>query len=421
MKESLRRVILFSVIVIAGSVMILFDVPLIILVPLILATGFVVLVLLGAVAPAEIKSIFRRPRFKTLKKIAFFKRLDEMKFLEKKPVKPHDRPVPPKTKEESGFKDVKKNDTGSPLRSFFSSLGSLGSVIKERRRQKKKVEHINELLDKAVSGKVKGSALSVAAADAGSGRGTLGGGEKQGLQEQPKDIDPFMSLSGDEFDVSLLDGLDGAEPMPPLSSPPEPLSPAGPVGPDLAIQEPDISLPSLDTSSQADDILRDNAGVLEEFSALEGGESIDQDFRDLDNLDFDDADLDIDAGDEIPAAADGSSSAPATIPEPSVKTDWVPSDAPKDAGTAEDQVSLQSDMSSFSKGVSASDEDLLSSLQSDVKRVTKERDLSLLRDLKDFRAPATEIEHELKDTFETLRLKGTGKKKTGIPPAKEMK
>ena len=32
-----------------------------------------------------------------------------------------------------------------------------------------------------------------------------------GLKDQEKDQDPFLSLSGDEFDVSLLDGLDEQE------------------------------------------------------------------------------------------------------------------------------------------------------------------------------------------------------------------
>jgi hypothetical protein len=419
MKERLRRVILFIVIVITGSVLILFDVPLIILIPLILATGFVVLVLLGAVTRSDIKSVFRRPQFKNLKKIAFLKRLDGMKFFEKKPVQSDKKPVPPKKKEGSGIKDAKNTGPVSPLRSFLSSLGSLGSVLKERSRQKRKVEHINELLDKAVSEKVKGSALAGAGKDAGAGTGTPGGSGGRGLQEQAKDQDPFLSLSGDEFDASLLDGLDDTGPLPPPSSPGPAPSPEGTGGPDLAIPEPDIPLPSLDASSETDNILKNNAGVLEEFSSLEGGESIGKDFKDLDNLDLDDIDLDIDMGDEAPAAS-GSSSPPAGIPATSVKTEWVPSDAPKDAGIAEDQISLQSDMSSFSKGASGSDEDLMSSLASDVKHVKKERNLSLLRDLKDFRAQATEIEDELKDTYERLNS-GSAKKKAGVPPAKGMK
>ena len=53
-----------------------------------------------------------------------------------------------------------------------------------------------------------------------------------------------------------------------------------------------VPLPSLDISSEMDDILKDNEGGLEEFSGLEGGETIDQDFKDLDNLDFEHIDLD---------------------------------------------------------------------------------------------------------------------------------
>lgn len=427
MKERLRRAILFVVIVITGSVMILFDVPLIFLIPLILATGLVILVLLGAITFSDVKSVFKRPKFENLKKIGILKRLDGMKFFEKTRVQPDKKPAPPKKKEVAGSVSSKKPAGASPLRSFLSSIGSLGTVLKERSRQKRKVEHINELLDKAVSEKVESSALAGAGKVAGAGTVTPGGSGGRGVQELAKDQDPFMSLSGDEFDVSLLDGLDDAEPLPPSSSPGQGPSPGGTGAHDLAIPEPDILLPSLDTSSEADDILKDNAGVLEEFSGLEGGESIDQDFKDLDNLDLGDVDLDIDGGDEAPIATDSVAPPPeipvpsAEIPVPSVKTDWVPSDAPQDAGMAGDQVSLQSDMSSFSKGASGSDEDLLSSLASDVKHVKKEKNLSLLRDLKDFKAPATEIEDELKKVHERLGFHRAEKKTGGVPPVEGVK
>ena len=75
------------------------------------------------------------------------------------------------------------------------------------------------------------------------------------------------------------------------------------------------------------------------------------------------------------------------------------------------------DMSSFAKGASGSDEDMLSSLASDVKYVKKERNLSLIRDLKDFRAPASEIEDELKKTCDRLKAPGNSKGKS-IPPAR---
>ncbi len=178
--------------------------------------------------------------------------------------------------------------------SFLSSIGSLGSVIRERSRHKKKVEHINELLDKTVSEKVKGSALAGAGKEriSGTGPGSIG----REPPEQVRDQDPFMSLSGDEFDVSLLDGLDDSEPLSLSPSSGQVPLPSETDGPGRAIPDPDIPLPSLDISSEMDDILKDNEGGLEEFSGLEGGETIDQDFKDLDNLDLENIDLDTGIG-----------------------------------------------------------------------------------------------------------------------------
>ena len=419
MKERLRRVILFSVIVVTGSAMILFDVPLIILIPLILATGLVVLVLLGAITLSDITSVFRRPKFENLKKIAFLKKLDKMKFFEKNTVQPDKMPVPVQKKGKKGLNTAGKTGMVSPFRSFLSSLGSLGTILKERNRQKKKLEHINELLDKTVDEKVKPSVLASAGTRPGPGTGTPGSSSGGTAPVgRAKEEDPFMSLSGDEFDVSLLDGIEDTAPTSP--------SAAGP-GAGQTVREPDISLPSLDISSETDDILRNNASDLEEFSGLEGGDSIDKDFGDLDSLDLDAIDLDVDPEDETPAT--GGSSVPGgerteppaapAGPEP-VKTAWIASDAPRDAGTPEDQTSVTADMSAFAKGASNSDEDMLSSLAADVKHVKIERNLSLIRDLKDFKAPAKEIEGELREISERLKAPGNLKGK-GIPPAKGMK
>jgi hypothetical protein len=419
MKESLRRVILFTVIVITGSVMILFDVPLIFMIPLILAVGFVILLLLGAITVADFRSVFKKKKLKNPKKISLIQRLDGMKFFEKKPVQPDKKPASPQKKEEVTKSAAKKTGAGSHLRLFFTSLGSLRTVLKERRKHAKKVEHIDELLDKAVSEKVKSSAL----ASAGKGAGTKipppdsGGGP--GLKEQEKDQDPFLSLSGDEFDVSLLDGLDDQEtPRSPSSG--QIPTPSAPVpGSTLTMNEPEIPMPSLDISSEADDILKDNAGGLEEFRGLEGGESIDQDFSDLDNINLDDIDLDVDMEEETPPATGGSPS-PAESPTTTVKADWIASDAPKGADLPGDEISTQDDMSQFAGGASGSDADLLSSLASDVKHVTKEKNTSLLRDLKDFKAPATDIENELTDVYETMKAVPNPRKKA-IPPLKRPK
>ena len=48
------------------------------------------------------------------------------------------------------------------------------------------------------------------------------------------------------------------------------------------------------------------------------------------------------------------------------------------------------------------DDDLLSSLATEIKTVKIEQNLSLLRDLKDFRAPATDIENGLQAMSDKL-------------------
>ncbi len=432
MKESLRRVILFAVIVITGSIMILVDIPLIIMVPLILAIGFVVLLLLGAITVAEIKSVFTRANAKNPKKTGILKRLNEMKFFEKKAIQPDNKQASPVKKEEPQKTKPINTGAGLHLRTFLSSLGSLGTILKQRSKREKKVEHINELLDKTVSEKVKSSALTSAGNGVNTRTPPPAGSGGPGTQEQPKGQDPFLSLSDDEFDVSLLDGLDDLEAPLPKSSPGQELSPIVPnSGSDMAIGDPDIPVPSLDISSEADDILKDNEGGREEFKDLEGGESIDQDFGDLDSLNLDDVDLDIDMEDETTAGAEspspkaekpagaspaGSSTTPSTT---TVKTDWVQSDAPKSTTEAEDQISTQADMASFAGGASGSDEDMLSSLASDVKHVTKEKNISLLRDLKDFKAPATDIENELKEMYETMKSVSDPRKKVIVPAKKK--
>jgi hypothetical protein len=417
MKESLRRVILFTVIVITGSVMILFDVPLILMIPLILATGFVILLVLGAITVTDIRSAFTRKKTKNPKKISFIRRLDEMKFFEKKTVQPDKKPAPPKKKEElpkSPAQSGNKTGAGTHLRLFFTSLGSLRTVLKERSRQAKKVEHIDALLDKTVSEKVKGSALATAGKGAGTKIPPPGSGGGPGVKEQEKEQDPFLSLSGDEFDASLLDGLDDQETPGSAASGQVPPTGATAPGSPLKINEPEIPMPSLDTGSQAEDILKDNEAGLEEFKGLEGGESIDQDFSDLDNVNLDDIDLDAETEEETPPAT-GSSPTPAESPAATVKADWIGSDAPKGADLPGDEVSTQDDMASFAGGASGSDADMLSSLAADVKHVTKEKNTSLLRDLKEFKAPATDIENELNEIHEMMKTVKNPRKKANQP------
>jgi len=429
MKESLRRIILFAVTVTTGSVMILFDLPPVLMVPLLVVVGFVLLLGLGAITVADIKDIANSLKPANLKKISILKRLDEMKFFEKTATTPPEKQKLKKTDKTVSSKEVeKKPGLKTHLGTLFSSFGSLGTVLKERSKQGKKVEEINKLLDKTVNEKVSRSALASAGNVTGTAAlpdtGKGGAGTAAPIAEQ----DPFLSLSGDEFDAGLLDGLDEMETgvHPDAGTATKPSDPAPPVS---MAADAGIPAPSLDLTQEADEILKGNAAGLEEFSGLEGGETIDEDFGDLGDVSLDDVSLDDVSLDEENDAGSGSAPVAAEMPEekpstgPSgpavreIKTDWVKSDAPQHG---EDQVSTQADMAAFASG-SGTDDDLLSSIASDVKHVKKEKDISLLRDLKDFKAPAEEIEKELSEVYNRINAIPKPEKTKAQPTTREIK
>jgi hypothetical protein len=422
MKESLRRPILFAVIVITGSILILFDIPLTIMLPVVLIVGFMILIILGAITVAEMKNALGSLKPANLKKIGILKKLDEMKFFEKSTAVPKGKAQLAKVVEKQpGKVPGKKSGIGLHLTSFISSIKSLGTIVKARNRSGQKVEDINKQLDRTVSEKVDKSQAPAGAGNIGNTSVPLPS-SGAGAADTTKDQDPFLSLSEDEFDAGLLDSLDDLDSPP--SSPgitdnsPNPL-------PDTAspdINEPDIPFPSLDIDDVAGNILSDNAEGLEEFSGLDSIDAPDSDFGDLDNLSLDDVDPDDDSEEKtslssatpaVPAAM--SDTVPAEPGKEQVKTEWIKSDAPKNAGQSEDQVSTHADMAAFSGG-GGGDADLLSSLASDVKHVKKEKNLSLLRELKDFKASATDIDSELGEVFTRMDAIKKTQKKDNSPP-----
>jgi hypothetical protein len=417
MKDSVRRIVMLCTILTFGLILIFFDVTLIQLFLMMIVLVLVLPFLLGIATVAEVRSSLAN-----MKTSGILKRLDEMKFFEKSsarkdtaaPKKPE--PAPQKTQKAEPPKSTDKiAGIRAHLNSIVSSISSLGTIIKERSRRGKKVEDINKMLDKAVSGNVPARPAGAAAKPAGGGGGASlpspgGTGGTAG-----EEADPFLSLSGDEFDAGLLDGLDDDMPLTDTATAPD-----GEPAPDLPA--PELSIPSLDSPGDAAEA---DSG-LDAFSGLEGSGSLDGgDLGELDNLSLDDVELDDDMADApTPAAAeappaDAGPAAPAAAPAESsaVKTAWIPSDAPAGADNPEDAIGMQSDMASFaSSSGGGSDEDLLSSIASDVKTVKKEADLSLLRELKDFKAPAAEIEDELKSMYE--KIGGTKKQpEKSMPPA----
>lgn len=430
MKESLKKPLLFLVIVVIGSVMVLFDIPLLILLPLLIIIGFATLLALGSITIAEI-----RAGISGLGKSGLLKRLNEIKFFEKKPGGVATAPVKsvPKADAKTDIRKDggQKSGVRGHISAFVSSVRSLGAVMHQRSKKERKVEDINKLLDRTVSEKVpEPSPAKPAPAAAPPKPAAAGGGAASD--------DPFVSLSGDEFDEELLKGL-GDDMGTATPTAPEPAAPAAPAAslsmpdlPDVGV-EADLPVPELDIDAVAGDILKQAGEEAETLPIAKAPESkegeetaeINAEFGDLENLSLDDIDFGeaeaVEAAEEVAPAGQPAAASPQAASgagSDAVKTAWVPSDAPKDAAAgAEDEVSTQADMAAFASGA-GTDEDLLSSIASDVKRTKKEQDISLVRELKDFRAPASEIEQELGGMFERMNLaQETQKKKTTPKPS----
>jgi hypothetical protein len=411
MKENTRRMVLFAVIVATGSILIFVDIPLIYMLPLIMGVGVLLLVLLGSITVTDIKNAVSKLTLKNLRQQPSLKKLGSLKHSGKKT--PAQDTVNKKTDKNAPTKPtVRTTGIRYHLSLLASSVTSFGKILTERKKTAKKTEEINKLLEHTITEKVsRGSALestTAAPAASGSNRGGAGGGLPA---ENGEDADPFLSLSDEELGTSLLEGLDepAAEPQ---NTPADAAS-----GP----SQSDLEMPPLpdEMAAEADAILKANPdNGSNDMESLDGVEAIDDTLGDLDNINLDDIDLGDDSGTQEPAPAPQSADGPdqqshdlipATPITPVVGVEGSSFDAD------------QSDMSSFAAGTATgSDEDMLSSLASDIKHVKKETDLSLLRELKDFKAPATEIEKDLMDISEQLNASYNSEKKK-IPSSQERK
>ncbi|HPS23808.1 MAG TPA: hypothetical protein PLM60_10445 [Methanoregulaceae archaeon] len=419
MKENIRRLILFAAIVGIGSVLIFANLPLIYLLPLIIVVGFVLLLVLGAITIAEIKAALAKLSFKNLRQNPLLKRLDSIEIGGKKAVAPKE----PADKKPVKSPERKSPEKGGGISKHFSLLASsvlsLKSILTERKKPAKKPDEINKLLDRTISEKVsRGSALESAATVPAAAGGGGGAGTAPPPAEMPDEADPFLSLSGEELETGLLDGLDEMD----LDASPSVIAPsadapaaAGAADSSADLSMPDLDMPSLpdsDTNAEADAILKAHAGPgPEEFENLEGGDAIDENLGDLDSINLDDVDL----GDDSPAEPSPALAVPAAAPS-SGTGNLIPA-TPMTPAAEPGADTDQSDISSFAAGGGpGSDDDMLSSLASDIKQVKKEKDVSLLRELKDFQAPATDIEKELQEMADHLNEAGKGIKKKKSSP-----
>jgi hypothetical protein len=469
MNERVRRILVFVTIVAAGTLLIFIDLPLIIILPLIIVIGIILLILLGAIPISELKTILssrktngskkasadsgtKKPVTKTSaiqvtpeKKIARFSfgslfkgKVTAGSGTASKPqqitaAKTGKKPgfiskfgslfarkgaklspaLAPKQRAVSGEKSGVSLHTSS----LISSVKALGTILTTRKKaDPDKLKKIDNMLDLAVSGKVETSSSSatispgkISAAPAANGSAG-GGGSVTVPSGTLGDEDALFSLSDEDLDAGLLDGLDDD------STSGARISRGGEsVDDTLPLQEGEIAIPAGeagdtavpdDISAAADDILKSSGEELaDDLPALDSLGSTEGDLGDLDSISLDSVELDEDEEDSEPAPP-----APAPAPAAAAPNLSMPAAAPSPALSKDTGRSDQQEMAAFA-AASGGDDDMLSSLAASIKTVRKEQDLSLLRDLKDFRAPGTKIETELTELYTTLNAATERQKK----------
>jgi len=472
MKERVRRILIFGAIVGAGTLLIFIDLPLLLILPLVIAISFVLLILLGALPLSDLKGLFRKKssvktaaaepgkkadtkapagpdpirkkRF-SLSLPSFFKGKGAGK--QTSPAPPTQKTVsaaePKKSRFSRGLRSIfrrkpeaektapapaavstqdtaatKKKGLSLHMSSFVSSFRQFGAMVTTRKKaDPDKLKKIDNLLDAAVHDKLESpppsSTLSpeqrtVASGGTAPAAAAVAGGA---LADVPAEEDPFLSLANDELDTSLLEGLDDDDSLT-IPSMPETGGESAEFtvtlpGDDIATADAGGAPLSPEMAAAADDILKANEGDAGELPALEGLEAVDEGLGDLDSLSLDSVDLEDD--DDEDDSPDPATSAPAAAPAPSAPATMAPASAAP-ATPSVKKGSDQSEMAAFA-AASGGDDDMLSSLAADIKTVRKEQDLSLLRELKDFRAPGTTIETELTELYTTLNTAAEKQKK----------
>lgn len=473
MQDRVRRALIFLIIVSTGTLLIFVNLPLLLILPLILAIGFLLLLLLGTITVGEIRSAaasLRRkgaakpapaaaergaaaaakngpalppesreapagapapaegskPQGQKRSRLSFS--LGSRLKLRKAPEAP--QPARARVPPPSPPPPTRKRGLGLHIGSFISSVKALGAILAApKKADPDKLRKIDSLLDYAVSEKAdlsEPSPLDTLLEDAAPDTGLPGG-----LGAQPDapargplaEEDPFLSLSNDEIESGLLDeledaGPEGTAPAPAGDAGASP--PAGTGGTGVSIGVTDMPLPPQEISAPADEAGGESEQEQNDLTALEGIESVDENLKELDSLATEGPEPAAAAGRKEgeapnvpgpagPATAAGGSKGPAV--------GGAGQDAPEPAPEAElslfekKSASDASELAAFTAAPGPED-DMLSSLTAEIRTTKKKKDVSLLRDLEGYKVPGTEIETDLTSLYSTLNAATEKQKKT---------
>jgi hypothetical protein len=429
MNSGLRRFLIFIIMVGTGTVLILYNLPLLFIIALTAAFGFLLLVLLSPPTAAELKSSILN-----IYKISFIRRQKASKpFIKRTEQK---APETQKTVELRVEPFQIPADEGTRQKRKFSlrpgslvaSVRSLGTILRTGKLpDRDNAEETDGIANKTGGEKASGSALARAAefsqdsmtANRREFGGAGGSSPRVGVSPSPTD-DPFLSLSGDELETGLLDTLEEEDTkrteIRPDSSPPDLSLPYIPGSSGVTIGESDIPIPPQEISADTQEEASSVEPNLDEFNGLEGTDSIDQNLNELDTIDLDSVSPEGDMWEEEDTSQTSLPPKPPEaaipLPEPQARKEPTP---PANPPPVVSRVSLpkddQADMTVFTAPVSADDR-MISSLADIIKTTKKTKDISLLRELKDFKVPAKDIEKELSELYEGLNTVSDRKGKT---------
>ncbi len=425
MKDSVRRILLFAVILIAGLVLVLIDLPAIFLLLLVIVIALLVLLINGSIKLPKISM----PKISLSSGKEAKKKEDKQKLpITKKPVKEKSvKKQESGTKSGSGKKPLKMTGSFFTIRDAFSFMGKAFSVIagdigKARRPEaakKREKQKLDQMLDQSVQGRVP-DIRSIEDANP-----EIIPAGKQNI------ADPFSTLVKEQMNTKLLDSVQPDDELGDLSA----LNDLD-LGSDMSgvfgddISNLDVSLDNddgitIDDDSETDEvasILAANIGDLEPEGEGETDMlSNEMALGGLEDLDINNIDLDQELGDPDEPDGKESRAAPAQVVTPPVSaskglssssTSSSPpmsesffSSAPSSKMEAPEKPKDMGDsMLAFSSG-KGMDDDLMASLKSDASSVKKDSNAPLLRDLKDVKVPAADLERELQGILTMTKVK----------------
>jgi hypothetical protein len=379
MKDSTRRIVLFIIIVGAGSVLVLFDIPVLLLIAGVVCLVILILLLSGTVKIPSLKAVTLRKKEKSQKSS-----------VEKQPPATKKKE---KTKSEPGNKRHILKDTAESIKKAF---GVLSTDLKKVRRSKKEKElhtkKIDDLLDKSIQGAEITSLADVMPEVVPAPKMTL--------------PNPFSDLATDSLDTDLLDSINPDDEFPVMDGIDLDMEMPGETGDDKSHQglqfeemsSLDISLGESEMPIEIDEEEDDEVAEILDAHKDEISMGDDDSLGGLpDSLeDMGDIDLGSISLDEEPESAGISTESSGNIPSKA-----VPPPAPAQSVAAPESMigggnmgMSDNEMLSFGTG-QRQDDDLMASLKTDARGTKKTEHLSLLRDLKDTKVPASDLEKEL--------------------------